>query len=128
MIPKWKEILKQEVTYSVDKNNEETDIVAFLDGSKVGYINTSHKGLNPSNEYMFARFPESKGQVTIQDIHVSERARGKGVGKGLLDRLIQELPMDATNFSGKALTPEAKSFWQKMGFNVSGDTISRKIR
>ena len=141
-------------------------IHGFIDGQRVGYMNVGIMGnsygpmeTQVANEWSkdvtygelgttgLGRniYDSIPSYINIHDTHINEEHRGKGVGKALVDKLIQELNSanlikestdseDHPNFrktwvnktlKGHAPEKGAPEFWRKMGFKVDGDKIMR---
>ena len=118
MPPSWFRILKAELEYRADKNEEETNVNAFFNDKKVGFILTGHPAI----------LREKMNAAIIQDTLVEPEHRRKGIGKGLYEKLLEELPADVHELKGTAQDNAAASFWQGLGFTLDGNKISKRIR
>ena len=122
----WQTTLKREysreelenVTFEVQKNDKETDIVMRVNGMRSGYLNTAHT----------PKLVEEFKSAKIVDMYINEGLRGKGFGKEMYNKLLVNLPPGVEKLYGQWENENAKSFWKYMGFTIDGKRIIKKIK
>jgi GNAT superfamily N-acetyltransferase len=68
--------------------------------------------------------------LTVNDFYVSPAARGHGVGRALVERLMQEAAKMKVNEVDLEVLPRNKgaaAFWTAMGFGTQGRTVYARL-
>lgn len=88
---------------------------------------TNHKivSITKNSDFCIFNVPKNKEYITIQDICIDEKARGKGISKQLLNGLMEMYDRDIIAKCVK--DSSAEQFWSHLGIKIDEEQSKKRI-
>jgi len=137
----WREAINPDQCMSAYFDNELVGIALFATKSASGFKSESGKILQRQlgifralrAGFVFALFTHrpQKGEMYIEAISVSSKVRGQGVGKMLLDKLVEKAKEDSQSYLSLKVILEnerALKLYEREGFKIAKTQRSRFLK